>query len=55
MGQFPVDRVLSGTLAGGHHESRTGAEDCVGVGEIALSGCDLSRTEARESAVRVIT
>jgi len=23
-------------LAGGHHESRTGAEDCVGVGGIAL-------------------
>ncbi len=28
-------------LAGGHHESRTGAEDCVGVGGIALFGWHL--------------
>jgi hypothetical protein len=29
-------------LAGGHHESRTGAEGCDGVGGIAVFGWDLS-------------
>jgi hypothetical protein len=39
-------------LEGGHHESRTRAEDCVGVGGIALFGWRLSRDGffvARES------
>jgi len=32
-------------FTGGHHESRTGAKDCVGVGGIALYGRDLSRSD----------